>query len=143
MPELPHWSREEYLRLVLAREGGSGYEPILLVAEAAQRSGEVVGFAAGSLAPASVGVAELTSLAVAPEARRQGVALALCGAVLAWCREGAAAEVQLEVRAGSRGAIALYERLGFVAVGRRARYYADPVDDAVLLSLALRGSFGC
>jgi ribosomal-protein-alanine N-acetyltransferase len=33
------------------------------------------------------------------------------------------------------GAIPLYERLGFVAVGRRPGYYRSPVEDAVLMRL--------
>ena len=45
--------------------------------------------------------------------------------------------MELEVRAGSAGAIGLYEGLGFVGVGRRRGYYRDPVDDAVLMRLDL------
>jgi len=45
--------------------------------------------------------------------------------------------VELEVRAGSLGARRLYEGLGFVEVGRRVRYYDEPVDDAVLMRLEL------
>jgi [ribosomal protein S18]-alanine N-acetyltransferase len=48
--------------------------------------------------------------------------------------------VELEVRAGSAGAIALYERLGFVAVGRRPGYYRSPVEDAVLMRLEVGSS---
>jgi ribosomal-protein-alanine N-acetyltransferase len=44
------------------------------------------------------------------------------------------------VRAGSAGAIALYERLGFVAVGRRPGYYRSPVEDAVLMRLEVASS---
>ena len=61
----------------------------------------------------------------------------LCGAVIEWCREQGAAAVELEVRAASEGAIALYRGLGFVAVGRRPGYYREPVDDAVLMRLDL------
>ncbi len=64
-----------------------------------------------------------------------GVGAALCEAVVAWCAGRGATEVELEVRAGSAGAIALYERLGFVAVGRRPGYYRSPMEDAVLMRL--------
>jgi ribosomal-protein-alanine N-acetyltransferase len=46
-------------------------------------------------------------------------------------------EVTLEVRASNHPALALYRSLGFVETGRRPRYYVDPVEDAVLLSLEL------
>jgi ribosomal-protein-alanine N-acetyltransferase len=45
--------------------------------------------------------------------------------------------LELEVRAGRAGAIALYTGLGFVIVGRRRRYYREPVDDALLMRLDL------
>jgi [ribosomal protein S18]-alanine N-acetyltransferase len=45
--------------------------------------------------------------------------------------------VELEVRVGSGGAIALYVGLGFVVVGRRGGYYRGPVEDAVLMRLEL------
>ena len=76
-------------------------------------------------------------VAVSVPARRGGVGRALCEAVVRWCRERGATEVELEVRAGSAGAIALYAGLGFLAVGRRAGYYLDPVEDALLMQLRL------
>jgi ribosomal-protein-alanine N-acetyltransferase len=45
--------------------------------------------------------------------------------------------VELEVRASSLGAIALYEALGFVVQGQRTGYYRDPVDNAVLMAMDL------
>ena len=48
--------------------------------------------------------------------------------------------MELEVRAGSVGAIALYKRLGLVAVGRRPGYYRSPMEDAVLMRLEVASS---
>jgi ribosomal-protein-alanine N-acetyltransferase len=45
--------------------------------------------------------------------------------------------LELEVRAGSGGAIALYAGLGFVVAGRRVGYYREPVEDALLMRLDL------
>jgi ribosomal-protein-alanine N-acetyltransferase len=45
--------------------------------------------------------------------------------------------LELEVRAGSGGAIALYAGLGFVVAGRRAGYYREPEEDALLMRLDL------
>jgi ribosomal-protein-alanine N-acetyltransferase len=84
----------------------------------------MVGFSVGKLIGAeSDCVGELESVVVDGEARRCGVGRALCEAVVKWCRSEGAAEIELEVRAGSAGAIALYDGLGFVAVGRRRGYY--------------------
>jgi ribosomal-protein-alanine N-acetyltransferase len=93
--------------------------------------GGVVGFAVGKVIDG--GPAELESVAVDEAARRSGMGRALCGAVMAWCHTQGATEMELEVRAGSVGAIALYEGLGFCMVGRRAGYYRDPVEDALLM----------
>jgi ribosomal-protein-alanine N-acetyltransferase len=46
-------------------------------------------------------------------------------------------EVILEARASNQPALRLYRALGFVETGRRPRYYADPIEDAVLLRLQL------
>jgi ribosomal-protein-alanine N-acetyltransferase len=61
----------------------------------------------------------------------------LCAAVITWSRGQGAVAVELEVRVGSGGAIALYVGLGFVVVGRRGGYYRGPVEDAVLMRLEL------
>ncbi len=52
-------------------------------------------------------------------------------------RQQGAQALELEVRAGSKGVIALYAGLGFVVAGRRRAYYQGPVDDAVLMRLGL------
>lgn len=123
VPEAPHWGDEKYAEMV----GGIGVRRCLLVAELA---GRVVGFAVGKVV---VGLGELESVAVRADARRSGVGRMLCEAVVEWCRTEGSLVVELEVRAASAGAIALYNGLGFVEVGRRWSYYRDPEDDAVLM----------
>ncbi len=125
--EAPHWSEKEYLAIV---SGGSPVRRCLIVSEA--ESG-LLGFAVGSVLAAQRR-GELESVVVAVSARRLGVGRALCAAVMAWCRKEGASHVELEVRAGSAGAIALYQELGFVTSGRRPGYYAQPVEDAMLMS---------
>lgn len=75
------------------------------------------------------------TLATDPEHRREGIASALLDAVIA--RAGADAAYTLEVRVSNLGAIALYERYGFRAVGTRPRYYADNGEDAIVMWRAL------
>jgi ribosomal-protein-alanine N-acetyltransferase len=130
IPEAPHWSKGDY-RAALEEERGAKRR--VLVAEG---KGQLAGFAVVAVA-ADVG--ELESIAVAARERRQGVGSALCNAVLEWCRGHGARWIQLEVRAGGAGAIALYEGLGFKATGRRRGYYREPAEDALLMEMELRG----
>lgn len=128
--QAPHWAETVYREIVLGR----GVRRCLFVAEAEEL---LVGFAVGTVIECG-GSAELESVAVREEARRRGVGRALCGAVTVWCSaQGAAAALELEVRAASAGAIALYTELGFVPVGLRRGYYREPSDDAVLMRLEL------
>ncbi len=123
----PHWSALDYLAVF----SGVGPERCLLVAEEA---GGLVGFAVGKVVPLGAErLAELETVGVAVEARRRGVGRQLCSAVMEWCVAQGAKAMELEVRAGNSGAIALYTGLGFVEVGRRRGYYRGPVEDAVLM----------
>lgn len=76
----------------------------------------------------------LDNIAVAPDARRQGVADALLRALTGFGRERLSV-LMLEVRASNIPAIALYEKHGFAAVGRRKNYYDAPKEDAILMTL--------
>lgn len=76
----------------------------------------------------------LDNIAVAPEARHQGIADALLSALTAFGREHLS-RLMLEVRSSNAPAIALYEKHGFAAVGRRKNYYDAPREDAILMTL--------
>ena len=80
---------------------------------------------------------ELANLAVAPEARRKGVASALLSAVLADAAERGTTRIFLEVRESNAAARALYSARGFDEVGRRKGYYRLPVEDALILRRTL------
>jgi ribosomal-protein-alanine N-acetyltransferase len=135
--EAPHWAEEEYAAIVHSGDIDAAVKRCLLVAEAEER---LVGFAVGKVAGFdAVAAAELESVAVEAGVRRSGVGTALCGATVDWCRRQGATAVELEVRTGSRGAIALYEGLGFVVVGSRRAYYREPVEDAVMMRRELGG----
>ena len=73
------------------------------------------------------------SLAVDPARRRRGVAGALLEVALRDEMARGARTALLEVRASNRAARAFYAGNGFVAVGRRSRYYADG-EDALLMT---------
>ncbi|MBO1073256.1 ribosomal protein S18-alanine N-acetyltransferase [Roseomonas marmotae] len=88
------------------------------------------------LARAVAGEAEVLTLAVAPAARRRGLAAALLLAAIDEARLRDAEVMFLEVSDSNTAARALYERAGFAQVGLRRRYYADG-SDALVLSRCL------
>ena len=135
--EAPHWGVAQYSAMVGVDEADSAVRRCFFVAEA-EGDGGLVGFAVGKVIGSSV--AELESVAVEAAARRAGVGKALCVAVVAWCKGQGVAAMELEVRAGSAGAIALYAGLGFVVAGRRVGYYREPLEDALLMRLDLGGT---
>lgn len=82
-------------------------------------------------------VVEVIDIAVAPEFKRQGIGKALIENVLKYCKTKNASEIQLEVRESNIPAISLYEKMNFVKVGIREKYYSDG-ENAILMSLNLR-----
>jgi len=72
---------------------------------------------------------------VASAQRRNGLGRDLLRFLLAEARAAGAIRLLLEVRTGNGAARALYRGLGFQEEGLRRRYYRDPVEDAVLMSL--------
>jgi len=91
------------------------------------------------IAAAVADEAEVLNLAVAPQSRRRGVGGRLLDAGLGMIREQGAREVFLEVRESNAAAIALYKSRGFADLSRRARYYRNPVEDALVLRHAIEG----
>jgi ribosomal-protein-alanine N-acetyltransferase len=75
----------------------------------------------------------INTLAVAPEARRRGLATALVRHVIADAAASGATKATLEVRASNAAALALYQRLGFHVAATRPGYYAKPLEDALIL----------
>lgn len=80
--------------------------------------------------------AELLTLAVAPDARRQGIACDLVTEFAATSRARGAARAFLEVAADNAPAQALYHAAGWKESGRRRRYYGSDLD-ALVMTLPL------
>jgi ribosomal-protein-alanine N-acetyltransferase len=139
MAYLPHWTKANYEEALNATQKGDAASAVRRCFLVAESSGVIAGFAVGSATAISVeAVAELESVAVAEAFRGAGIGRALCAAVIAWARGIGATAIELEVRSRSAAPLSLYRSLGFTESGRRAAYYRDPVDDALLMRLELR-----
>ena len=116
-----HWSVAEYDRLFSPEPPAR----LVLIAE--------IGVPVGFLVARSVGPDwELENIGVAENARRSGVGTALLRELLLRADRAEAGSIFLEVRESNSVARALYEKLGFRPVTRRAAYYGDPSEDAVV-----------
>ncbi len=131
----------------LSRWGWEGYHTELLYEKAALMlvarpvnsgpawTGErVAGFVAARLAADEM---HINNVAVRDKYRRRGIGAALLSSVLKWGKQRGARKAFLEVRAGNAAAQALYRRQGFEIVGRRANYYSQPLEDALVMAASL------
>jgi ribosomal-protein-alanine N-acetyltransferase len=122
------WTRQDLAGLLAA----PGVMGLLLQAE-----GRDAGLA---LCRVAADEAELLTIAVRPAERRRGAGRRLLTAVIDHAREAGARALFLEVGADNPPARALYEAMGFRAVGTRAAYYRrgdGPPADALIMRLSL------
>ncbi len=119
------WSRRSFVDLVASPEVH------FLVAVA---GGAVAGYAIVLMAAEQ---SELANLAVARLLQGRGVGRRLLERAIELTRERGCTEMFLEVRASNASAIHLYSTVGFTAVGRRIRYYARPIEDAIVMRAPL------
>lgn len=125
-----HWGENQYNALF---SDGAPARTVLVAAEdAAEDAGEgrVRGFA---VALCLLEEWEIENLVVDPAFRRRGVGSQLVHELLSQAVGQNATTVLLEVRESNLAATRLYEQLGFTVQGRRAGYYRNPTEDAVLL----------
>jgi [ribosomal protein S18]-alanine N-acetyltransferase len=135
--EAPHWSRRDYEKILLpvhpptSPPGGLTRRAFIALCDST-----LAGFAVVSWLPQEA-AAEVEGLVVDEKYRRQGMGSALLRACMEWAANAGASSMRMEVRASNTGALALYQRHGFSAVGHRRAYYSAPVEDAVLLQAPL------
>jgi ribosomal-protein-alanine N-acetyltransferase len=117
----------------------SGNRELMLVARATRSSTvESTPIAGYIVARETAGELHINNVAVRAEYRRRGIGAALLDHVIREARSRKANTAFLEVRSTNHAAQALYEKCGFRAIARRANYYSDPREDAVVMSLILR-----
>jgi ribosomal-protein-alanine N-acetyltransferase len=98
----------------------------------AERDGRVLGYVA---AASRADEAMIYSIAVRSGSKRRGIGSLLMRAELDYLSKKTA-RVYLQVSVSNTAAIALYEQLSFVRIGRLRNYYSNG-DDAILMSLQL------
>ena len=76
---------------------------------------------------------DVMNVAVHPDFRRRGIAEALVKDLVEQLKAIGSRCLTLEVRASNDPAIALYEKMGFLEVGRRKNYYRNPREDALIM----------
>jgi ribosomal-protein-alanine N-acetyltransferase len=81
--------------------------------------------------------AEILTVGVVPQARRQGIGGRLLAMLLDEATRRGAVEAFLEVRVDNTAAQQLYEQARFVRVGIRRGYYAEGRVDAVVMRRAI------
>lgn len=123
-PEAAAWSKEALAELF---EQYSRHFLICFHGE------EIAGFICGRRI---VDEGEILNLAVQPRSRRQGIGTVLTKGLLEVFGRERVRKVFLEVRESNAKAIALYRSVGFRQVGRRAGYYRDPEEAALVLAVS-------
>ncbi len=97
----------------------------------ARADDEIVGYGGMWL---MVDEAHITTFAIHPAWRRQGIGERLLLAFLDLATDRHAREATLEVRLSNLPARRLYEKYGFRPVGLRPRYYSDDHEDALIMT---------
>jgi len=96
----------------------------------ALREGRLVGYMVISR---YVDAWHVMNIAVAPDSRRDGIATALLEHLFTVTAGQERRGYTLEVRVSNKGAIRLYERIGFRQRGVRRGYYTDNREDALIM----------
>lgn len=125
----PHpWSRGNFIDSL-----ASGYNGWTL----RDAGGALVGY---FLLMCAVDEAHLLNVAVAAPHQRQGLGLYLLDKIVACARGLSMESILLEVRPSNLRALKVYERYGFVQIGRRKNYYPahnGQREDAIVMRFSL------
>lgn len=116
------WPRDAY-----AHELENNRTAVYMVA---RREGLLVGYAGMWVV---LDEAHITTIAVDPPQRGQGIGEGLLIALIERAGERGARWIQLEVRRSNAIAQALYRKYGFRDVGVRRNYYSDNGEDAIVM----------
>lgn len=125
------WAPEQLAQLL----AGPGVLALIALDEAEEPAGYALGRVAAD-------EAELLSIALLPDRRRQGDGRRLLDALIDRCTAAGAETLFLEVATDNAAALALYRGAGFREVGRRKGYYkvGAAMVDAIVMKRELAGT---
>ena len=118
----PPWTEADYLD-ALSKDS-------YLVLAAEDETGKLAGYCVASMA---VDEAEIIDVGVSPDRQGCGTGGRLVQEMLERLHALGITAVFLEVREHNGPALAVYEKNGFKAVGRRKAFYSDPTEDAIIM----------
>ncbi len=124
------WSEKSFLE---------EFENRLAVYYIAKEENKIIGYA-GFWHVADEG--DITNIAVKQEYRRKGIASRLIETIIKEADRRKLLLLTLEVRESNAAAIKLYEKFGFKIIGKRKRYYTNPAEDALIMTLYFGGTYG-
>lgn len=117
------WSRNSFLYELLENERA-------LYLTAKNELGRVMGYVGMWIV---LDEGHITNLAIHPDYRRHGVAHKIMTELLAVSKEKGVRYLTLEVRRSNTPAQELYQKMGFVHMGVRRKYYLDNNEDALIM----------
>jgi len=97
----------------------------------AESENTIIGYC-GVFLPAPGVEADILTVAVLPEYRRQGIAQEFMRQIEEWAHDRGASAMMLEVEHTNEGAIELYKKLGYMKISVRMDYYG-PGQDAFVM----------
>jgi ribosomal-protein-alanine N-acetyltransferase len=112
---------------------------LMLVARAARTKQQQRSYSLAGYIVARMGADELhiNNVAVREGYRRRRIGETLLDRILKEGKRAGVARAFLELRAGNKAALALYEKCGFRVTARRPKYYSEPVEDALVMIMQL------
>lgn len=97
----------------------------------AEAENKIIGYC-GVFLPAPGVEADILTVAVLPEYRRQGIAREFMRQIEEWSHEHGASAMMLEVEQSNESAIELYKSLGYMKISVRMDYYGPGKDAFVM-----------
>ncbi len=80
----------------------------------------------------------ITNIAIDKSFRRIGLGSAILEKMICEAKQKDALILTLEVRQSNQPAISLYNKYNFLEVGKRKKFYTNPKEDAVIMTLKFR-----
>ena len=119
------WSSAQY------KEELAGIPATRFYSIAENEKGDVIGYA-GVFCPGEGVEADILTVGVLPDYRRQGIAREFIRQMEEWCAERKASAIMLEVKIDNDSAIALYQSLGYIKIAVRTDYFGPGLDAQVM-----------